>query len=981
MSNSINKQIRAWFMAPLVHGKIRLRQLTSMLIKVNKLNLINCYIDDVKMLYLAQALEGNRTLQNLEIYNNTFSSLGLEYLMKAINDNNILSVIAMDLLTGDELQSQFNILMHYNNKFNKQVFKKKNNTDSKNSNIKIIIIRNEEQFANHNIKENIIKELPLLPFHRNLPLCPLIGSYLLKLKKTDNDNKHSLKNAIYQLTMHHEALRVKLSKNEHGQWRQIISSLSQESIIRHLYLDNLTKHECDELIISCEQGMVKTIEKNLIAMMAAFFDWKNSQYLLIMFNHHHFDIRSQRIFFKDLEIACKENLPNREVSYCEAVETLHMLAKRDMKEELSFWQSQVVQTQFLPKVFRYTGKISDINQNELTKSTITKMEQDLDEASLKLKELFTIANIQVDEILLTAWVQVLHRWLKMPKFVINIINHGRGTIEDEMGFLENVIGCFVSFYPICFYLPSNVKGKQAVTHIKSLLEKAPHKGMRYGLLRYGLPELLTLWNSLPIPYLFFHFQIATSGGADSEYWKMIKGKVFNSLHLPDRLEPIWTWDQQQGKFYCAILHGASYSSEIIKELLVEYYKQIGELVNQLMEQEKIASQTISLNQTKKISAAYLSPRNIVEQKLAEIWSQLLYKERVGIHDNFFLLGGGSLQIVRLVAKIKEVFNRSVSVANCFKFPTIAEQAKFCAPGLSNVPIDPLLPIQICQGTVPLFLVHPIEGNAFPYLNLNNYLQGNTIYGLSTPRFTEPENPFASIEEMAAYYVEIIKTIHPQGPYNLGGWSFGGTVALEMAQQLQAQGQVINLLILIDTLCYTPLTSAQQSKANKHSKHSNELPEVEKYIISCANNHWNIQQAYRPIKYKGRVILIKARDLDAKVIENIYDGKIPNHLLDVYGGWTNLIEDLEIYSVPGCHGNLLTETKNIKAVAKVIKEGLDTIDDHPLLNKKLPLAQRLLSFAKLRKDKYLANALLNASNKNNTISDRLFIAKEKNINDR
>lgn len=954
MSSNINKQIKSWFRDPLLQDSSSLEYLTNLLNGLNKLNLVNCQIDDEKMFKLAQALRDNQTLQMLEISNNNFSSLGLESLMNVISDRLTLSVITMDLMTGNEMQAQFNILMQHNCRFNKLSFRNKNN------NVKVVISREKNQTINQQIKdleETKSKELPLLPFHRNLPLSPLIGSYTVKLKKSLNENdKKCLENAFYQLIMRHGALRTQLTKNKDEQWCQKVSSFNLWFTLRHLNLGNLTKQQYEEIIKICEQSLLKTLEENLIAMMGVLFEWKNNQYLLIMFNHHHFDLTSQKIFFEELEMAFQGELPVCEIPYCEVVESLHKLAKCDRRKELTFWQAQLEQIQPLPENFTCNVEENNINLDKISKSNITQMKQEVNEASLKIKELLTMAHIQVDEVLLTAWIQVLCRQLNMPKLVINMITHGRGAIEDEIGIVDDVIGCFVTFYPVCFYLPSNIKGKEAVLHIKSLLEKVPTKGMRYGILRFCSPEISDLWGSSSMPYLFFHFQIATASEAVSENWEVIRSRMFNSLHMPNRLEPIWAWNQQQSKFYCSILHGSSYSSEIIEKLLDQYHQQIIELVDQLIEDSDTGSQIRFLDQNIKVPVTYIAPRNIVEQKLSDIWGKLLYREQVGIHDNFFSLGGSSLQIVRLVTRIKEVFKRSVSVVNCFKSPTIAEQAKFCAPGLHYSPIDPLLPVQVYPDTLPLFLVHPIEGNAFPYMNFSNYLKGYTIYGLNNPRFTEPDNPFSSIEEMAAYYLEAIRTIQPQGPYNLGGWSFGGTVALEMAQQLHAQAQVVNLVILIDTLRHTSLTPAQQCRAEKFSKHSNELPDVEKYMMACTRNHWNIQQAYCPSTYNGRVLLIKARDLDEGVIENIYEGEIPNHLLDIYGGWLNLIENIEICSVSGNHGSLL-DTKNIEEVAKVIKEGLDTLAGHPLLDKKLPLAERLLFFALRRQDRYLVNALL------------------------
>src|SRR5262249_54080936 len=96
---------------------------------------------------------------------------------------------------------------------------------------------------------------------------------------------------------------------------------------------------------------------------------------------------------------------------------------------------------------------------------------------------------------------------------------------------------------------------------------------------------------------------------------------------------------------------------------------------------------------------------------------------------------------------------------------------------------------------PLFCVHPIGGEAVPYRELARRLGADqTVYGLQSP-----DPPFADLREMAACYVAAIRTVQPEGPYRLTGWSMGGVAAYEMARQLAAQGERVEILALIDTL--------------------------------------------------------------------------------------------------------------------------------------------------------------------------------------
>src|SRR5208337_925652 len=100
---------------------------------------------------------------------------------------------------------------------------------------------------------------------------------------------------------------------------------------------------------------------------------------------------------------------------------------------------------------------------------------------------------------------------------------------------------------------------------------------------------------------------------------------------------------------------------------------------------------------------------------------------------------------------------------------------------------------------PLFLVHPAGGHVFPYVHLAQFLgHDQPCYGLQARGLEDGQDPHTRIEDMAAWYIQALQTVQPTGPYLLGGWSMGGVVAFEMAQQLHAQGQRAALLALLDT---------------------------------------------------------------------------------------------------------------------------------------------------------------------------------------
>ncbi len=200
-----------------------------------------------------------------------------------------------------------------------------------------------------------------------------------------------------------------------------------------------------------------------------------------------------------------------------------------------------------------------------------------------------------------------------------------------------------------------------------------------------------------------------------------------------------------------------------------------------------------------IDKPYIAPRTPTELTLTKIWGEVLNIERVGIHDNFFDLGGDSLLTVRLLEQIHKQFERDLPLSALFLNPTIESLANSLGSETDSLPWSPLVTIQPAGSNPPFFCVHPIFGVVFPYYELAHHLGTNQpFYGLQ-PIGIDGETPLTCIEDMAAHYIEALRRVQPKGPYFLGGWSFGGLVAFEMAQQLQKSGDEVALLAVLDTL--------------------------------------------------------------------------------------------------------------------------------------------------------------------------------------
>src|SRR5262249_22543714 len=131
-------------------------------------------------------------------------------------------------------------------------------------------------------------------------------------------------------------------------------------------------------------------------------------------------------------------------------------------------------------------------------------------------------------------------------------------------------------------------------------------------------------------------------------------------------------------------------------------------------------------------------------------------------------------------------------------PTAAELARVVRTGGAVRAFDPLVPLRSSGDRPPLFLVHPIGGNVLCYLRLVKHLPVDLpVYALQAAGAEAGATPLRTMGELAASYIAAIRRVRPEGPYNIGGWSFGGYVALEMARQLA--GEELARLILIDTI--------------------------------------------------------------------------------------------------------------------------------------------------------------------------------------
>jgi amino acid adenylation domain-containing protein len=194
---------------------------------------------------------------------------------------------------------------------------------------------------------------------------------------------------------------------------------------------------------------------------------------------------------------------------------------------------------------------------------------------------------------------------------------------------------------------------------------------------------------------------------------------------------------------------------------------------------------------------YVAPRTTTETALAAIWAGVLGLDKVGIHDNFFALGGHSLLSIKLVNAIKQQFDINFPLAAIFTAPTVAAIATIIEGGQRANSL--LAPLQTEGPNRPLFFAHPVGGSIFFYQKLAQQLGRQfPVYGIQSPEIAGLPMRFETIDQMAAAYCEEIKKVQPDGPYRLAGWSTGGLLALAMAATLEQQGDSVEYVGLFDS---------------------------------------------------------------------------------------------------------------------------------------------------------------------------------------
>jgi acyl-CoA synthetase (AMP-forming)/AMP-acid ligase II/thioesterase domain-containing protein len=360
-----------------------------------------------------------------------------------------------------------------------------------------------------------------------------------------------------------------------------------------------------------------------------------------------------------------------------------------------------------------------------------------------------------------------------------------------------------------------------------------------------------------------------------------------------------------------------------------------------------------------LKAEFISPRTPLEETLADLWREILGLNQIGIFDNFFALGGDSLQAVALLAKIEQTLDQKLPPDTIFRNLTIAELAEVLTSPQQRECRSPLVAIKPNGKKLPLFAVHDVTGELNCYQTLVKYLKPDQpFYGLCASELDHRELRQMRLEDLAATYLQEIQTVQPHGPYLLTGYSFGGLIAFEIAQQLRQQGQPIALLVLLDTFAQNDLQPfSMRQKITRHIRYS--LKAGPRYVVErfMKRSVADSMPASSASQFTQQGSPASVSDKKAWLIEILGRAKQP-YLPGVYDGaitffqpanreefleWCNFDPVkcwqprtkavLDLYSVPGGHAAMLGDP-HVKALAQTLNVCLEKAHRQVMSHSKL-----------------------------------------------
>ena len=405
---------------------------------------------------------------------------------------------------------------------------------------------------------------------------------------------------------------------------------------------------------------------------------------------------------------------------------------------------------------------------------------------------------------------------------INILLHSQAEQEDILLFstaghnrpeLKKIIGLFANPLAYRTDLSNNPSFRQLLQQVKKVsLDAQAHQDLPFEKMiellplaggsasgRASLFQVLFLYQHQPTPPLtlpnlqakLLTVGIHAPGFALRFFMEEVEGQIRGWL------------EYNEGAFSQSTISQLVVNLQTLLPTIVENPDDgIANLVATLPNITQPAAVQTAPTEKKQGTVAYEAPRDETEQKLTAIWEELLQISPIGVKHDYFELGGYSLLATRLFKQIEDEFGKRLPLATLIQASTIESMANIIKGDDSGADSgwNSLVPIQKGDpARPPLFLTHGAGGNILLYRDLAHHLGSDQpVYGLQAQGLDGRSDYLTRFEDMAARYIEEIRQVQPHGPYYFGGYCLGGTLSFEMAKQLEAVGEKVNLVAMFET---------------------------------------------------------------------------------------------------------------------------------------------------------------------------------------
>ncbi|WP_206859395.1 non-ribosomal peptide synthetase [Lysobacter changpingensis] len=421
-------------------------------------------------------------------------------------------------------------------------------------------------------------------------------------------------------------------------------------------------------------------------------------------------------------------------------------------------------------------------------------------------------------VLLTAYFALISRTSNLRELIVGTPVRGRNTAE-----VENLMGYFTSLLPLRMEIDPSMTFAQAVKQVKDVvLDSFAHPDVRLEDLVREL-SVRSREGGAVLYHALFSFQDIRQRMCEWGPLTHERYPVFQTASTQDL--GLWFVEQDTGLSGGFIYNADIFLDEtaaLLRDRYVAVLKALGRDPSLTLEQitrfddgqplcfgRSIEAEPLAAETPATIDAELYEPLDALGEQLLEIWRDLLRKPDIGADDDFFALGGHSLQAVQMFHRFNRQTGVNLPLATLLSARTVRALAReyhrakndadVQADGARPDPWAPLVPIRPQGDAAPLFLVHAVGGNVLNYRPLADAMPaGIPVYGLQALGLDGRTAPLERVEAMAERYVREIRSVQPHGPYHLAGGSMGGIIAFEMAQQLMAAGETVGMLGLIDT---------------------------------------------------------------------------------------------------------------------------------------------------------------------------------------